>query len=123
MRRHRSQSTRLTILKYSYFYFAIECSSDDTATTVFEQTPLISTYLIAFVVSDFPHRNRPGAKQRVYAQPSLNESTELGLEDGVRILEALERYLSVSYALPKMDQVAVPKFLPGGIKLIRVYFA
>lgn len=70
------------------------------------------------MVSDFPYRTNTNSsgefRQRIYAQPSQINSTNLGLTAGVRILKALEDYLQVEYSLPKMDQVAIPDFGPGG---------
>lgn len=87
-------------------------SSDDTATTVFQQTPLTSTYLIAFIVSDFQftsNKNNTSAfPHRVYAQPAEVGNTGQGLKDGERVLGAIENYLKVKFSLQKMDQVAVP---------------
>lgn len=93
-------------------------SLNGTATTTFEQTPPSPTYLNAFVVSDFPFRsntNNPnGVPHRIYAQPSLIESTALGLQDGERLLNALADYLQVNFSLPKMDQIAIPGKSSGG---------
>lgn len=67
----------------------------------------MSTYLVAFIVSDFGHlaSSEPRAvPQRTFARPNgVNEST-LMLSAGERIMDALENYLGVNYSLPKMDQ-------------------
>lgn len=93
-------------------------SADDTATTSFVETPPISTYTIAFVVSDFPYRtntNNPNVfRHRVYARPSGVALTKLGMQEGERLLHALEKYLLVNSTLPKMDQIAIPGFETEG---------
>lgn len=93
-------------------------SSDDTATTSFPETPRLSTYLIAFVISDLPFKssgdNPAVLPHRVFARPSEIETTLLALQDGIRLLSAIEDYLQVNYSLPKMDQVAIPNFKSGG---------
>lgn len=82
-------------------------------TTIFEETPLIQTYIIAFIVSDFEtHGNQDPMPQRVIAKPesiALGEAN-LALDAGERILASMEDYLNMTYNLPKLDQVAVPDF-------------
>lgn len=105
-------------LKFKFF------SSNGTATTSFAPTPLCPTYLVAFVVSDLPFRtnnnNPSGFRYRVYAQPALIESTALAVRDGERLLNALADYVQVNFSLPKMDQIAIPGWPPGG-KLCRYH--
>lgn len=100
-------------------------SSDDTATTTFLETPLMSTYLIAFVVSDFANKsstnNLNGFRHRVFAPPEKIDTADYGLEIGEKVLSELENYLQVNYSLPKMDQVALPSF-PGGTMALNFYY-
>lgn len=106
-------------IRYKYKLYVI-FSSDGTATTSFPETPLFSTYLVAFAVSNLAFKantNRLNVlRQRVFAQPSLIESTALAVEDGERLLNAISDYVQVDYSLPKMDQIAVPGYGPGGIE-------
>lgn len=99
-------------------YYCVNFSSDGTATTTFAETPLFSTYLVAFAVSNLSFKantNRINAlRQRVFAQPSLIESTALAVADGDRLLNAIADYVQVDYSLPKMDQIAMPGSGPGG---------
>lgn len=75
---------------------------------------------MAFAVSDLSFKantNRINAlRQRVFAQPSLIESTALAVADGDRLLNAIANYVQVDYSLPKMDQIAMPGYGPGGIE-------
>lgn len=79
----------------------------------------MSTYLVAFVVSDFQYTtntNDSTAFQfRVFSRPGKLKSTRLALETGQKVLKAFENYLQVNYTFPKMDQVALPDFPIGGM--------
>lgn len=69
----------------------------------------MSTYLVAFIVSDFAYV--AAETQRVFGRA---ESIEAGggsfpLATGISVLNALADYLDVPYSLSKMDQFAVPQ--------------
>lgn len=68
----------------------------------------MSTYLVAFVVSDFTYVEN-GA-QKVYARP---QAIKEGLGDyavwaGVEILDILAKFLNYNYTPSKLDQIAFP---------------
>uniref|UniRef100_A0A182MRD1 Uncharacterized protein n=1 Tax=Anopheles culicifacies TaxID=139723 RepID=A0A182MRD1_9DIPT len=91
-------------------------TEDDMRTTVFQRTPLMSTYLLAFVVSDFQYRiNGP---QRVYVRPNAIQEATFALEAGVKILKALDDHLDIPYSayMPKLFQIAVPDFAAGAME-------
>lgn len=94
-------------------------TQDDTVTTDFETTPRMSTYLIAFIVSDFAHIEKKTAgavPQRLYSEPSKIVDGHYSLDLGVLILEALAKHLDVKFSLPKMDQYAIPDFAAGAME-------
>lgn len=83
------------------------------AFTRFQRTPLMSTYLVAFIVSDFEYREKisaNGFKHRIYAQPNKIDRVQFALDKSDKILTALSNYLEVNYTLPKMDQAAIPDY-------------
>lgn len=96
----------------------IHISSGGLVTRSFRETPSMSTYLIAFVVSNFEfttnNENPNVFRYRVYCQPAKVESTRLALDVGEKTINIFQNYLEVNYTFPKMDQVAVPDFLIGG---------
>ncbi|XP_058117344.1 aminopeptidase N-like [Anopheles ziemanni] len=77
-------------------------------TSKFQVSPKMSTYLLAFAVSDFAIRT--AGQQTVYARSNVFEETQFPLEAGNRILDALGVYMDVSYYefMPKMTQIAIP---------------
>lgn len=93
-------------------------NADGTETTTFEATPVMSTYLLAFVVSDYKSvckDDAAGREQCVYARPNAQHLSAWALDTGVKGLVELERVLNVPYSLPKMDQIAIPdKDFPSG---------
>lgn len=88
-------------------------SPDGSATTLFETTPPMSTYLVAFHVSDFglvtsfPPKPIP---QRVFSRPTALGSTDVALEAGELLLDALSDYVDIEFSLPKVDHIAVPGY-------------
>lgn len=68
----------------------------------------MSTYLAAFVVSDFDFVAK--GTQKVYARPqAIREGlADYSLWTGVEILKILETYLDYEYTPSKMDQIAIP---------------
>lgn len=52
--------------------------------------------------------------QRVYTGKNKLSQTAYALSEGVNILNAIAKYVSVPFTLPKMDQAAIPDFAAGG---------
>ncbi|XP_069813572.1 thyrotropin-releasing hormone-degrading ectoenzyme [Dendropsophus ebraccatus] len=80
----------------------------------FSQTPLMSTYYLAWAVCNFTHREavtRSGVVVRLYARPDAirRGSGDYALNITKRLLEFYEDYFKVPYSLPKLDLLAVPK--------------
>ncbi|XP_035785973.1 aminopeptidase N-like [Anopheles albimanus] len=90
--------------------------SGESATTKFKTTPLMSSYLIAFVVSDF--LNRGSDKHRVFARPNAFQELPFALEASKLILPVLDEHLYVPYMsyMEKIDQVALPDFAAGAME-------
>ncbi|KAM9312842.1 thyrotropin-releasing hormone-degrading ectoenzyme [Gastrophryne carolinensis] len=80
----------------------------------FSQTPLMSTYYLAWAVCNFTYREaitRSGVVVRLYARPNAirRGSGDYALNITKRLLEFYEDYFKVPYSLPKLDLLAVPK--------------
>uniref|UniRef100_H2Y902 Aminopeptidase n=1 Tax=Ciona savignyi TaxID=51511 RepID=H2Y902_CIOSA len=89
--------------------------------TEFEPTLRMSTYLLAFVVSEFGYEQSFTSgtpPTRIYARPEqvLNHNVEYAKNITPVILDYYESYFGVDYPLPKSDQIAVPDFALGGME-------
>lgn len=85
--------------------------------TVFNKTPKMSTYLVAFIVSEF--KSVGNAKVKIWGRPKAivdENQAEYALNVTEPILEFFEKYYNVSYPLPKSDQVALPDFSAGAME-------
>jgi aminopeptidase N len=87
---------------------------------MYENSPMMSTYLLAFVVSDLVYiegeTRSNGVEFKVWSRKSLIDQAKLAAEIGPLILEYYERHYDLPYPLPKMDLVAVPDFSAGAME-------
>lgn len=97
-----------------------EQSTQDTkTTTIFEATPCMSTYLLAFVVGELEYKERitkGGIRIRTYATPDNVAHTEFALDCAVRTLEFYNEYFDIPYPLGKCDFIALPDFAAGAME-------
>lgn len=88
--------------------------------TTFETTPLMSTYLLAFVVGELQSiskQTNSGVTVSVWSTPAQpTQGLNFALEHAVNSIEFFERYFGVPYPLPKSDQVALPDFSAGAME-------
>lgn len=92
--------------------------SDELKLTTFMETPVTSTYLIAFAITDFAsvqgraESNDEYSKTlvRVFSRPHWIADTNLTLHSGIAFIAEIGRYVGVPYLLEKIDQIAVPTF-------------
>uniref|UniRef100_A0A4W4DMQ5 Aminopeptidase n=1 Tax=Electrophorus electricus TaxID=8005 RepID=A0A4W4DMQ5_ELEEL len=89
--------------------------------TRFHPTKNMSTYLVAFVVSDFTYISKPNDKKimvRVWARKKAIDEGQGGYALSITqpILEFFEKYYSTKYPLNKSDQIALPDFNAGAME-------
>lgn len=79
----------------------------------------MSTYLVAFIVSEFQIRNSSDTF-RVIARPDAYDQTYYASEVGPKLLSQLELYLDYPYSnmteMTKMDLAALPDFSAGAME-------
>lgn len=86
---------------------------------VFEKTPPMSTYLLAFAVGELESIETAtvrGLPIRVWTTPGKVEQGRFALDVAKRSIEFFEEYLGVPYSLPKLDLLAVPDFASGAME-------
>lgn len=74
----------------------------------------MSTYLVAFVVSDFDHMS--DGNFSVWARHEAIQQAEYSLNIGPKILHYYEQYFGIPFPLPKMDMIALPDFAAGAME-------
>ncbi|KAM6104836.1 LOW QUALITY PROTEIN: endoplasmic reticulum aminopeptidase 1-like [Pterocles gutturalis] len=84
----------------------------------FDTTVTLSTYLVAFIVSDFKSLSKittHGVKISVYTVPDKMNQAGYALDVAVKLLDFYEDYFTIPYPLPKQDLVAIPDFQCGAM--------
>lgn len=81
----------------------------------------MSTYLVAFIISEFTCTSGDPIGTVLYQVCSRNasvETRELAVEFGPQLLAGLNNYTGFDYgsAMEKMDQVAIPDFAAGAME-------
>uniref|UniRef100_A0A8C6VXL9 Aminopeptidase n=1 Tax=Nothobranchius furzeri TaxID=105023 RepID=A0A8C6VXL9_NOTFU len=85
----------------------------------FDTTVKMSTYLVAYIVSDFLSVSRTtqhGVKISIYAVPEKINQTAFALDAAVKLLDFYDDYFDIPYPLPKQDLAAIPDFQSGAME-------
>ncbi len=87
--------------------------------TVFERTPRMSSYLLAFAFGDLAYkeaRTKTGTAVRAYATPDKKHLLDFVLKTAVRCIDFFEDYFQTPYPLAKLDVVGLPDFSSGAME-------
>lgn len=80
----------------------------------------MSTYLAAFVVSDFAHISKKiggtNIDISVFAPKAQISKAQYALDTGAGVIEYYIDMFNISYPLPKLDMVAIPDFVSGAME-------
>lgn len=100
-----------------------ESTKNGKKTTVFNNSPRMSTYLVAWVIGKLEYietytRGEHMAKipVRVYSTPGLANQGKFSLDLAAHTLEFFSKTFDIPYPLPKMDMVAIPDFAAGAME-------
>jgi aminopeptidase N len=95
-------------------------TNGELMSTTFEQTPRMSTYLLAFVIGEMHNvatKTARGTEVRVWATVAQPKAAlDFALDVAKRSIEFFENYFGVDYPLQKADHVALPDFSMGAME-------
>lgn len=106
---------------------AVSCQSEVSSTDLgdgrrrvaFAPTPIMSTYLLAFVVGRLEATEPEmagGVPMRIVHTPGRGPETKFALEAGVFAMDWLVDYFKVPYPGDKIDMIAIPDFAFGAME-------
>ncbi|KAI5132808.1 hypothetical protein NEAUS06_0354 [Nematocida ausubeli] len=81
---------------------------------VFKPTPIMSTYLVAWVIGEMDYVEKERIK--VYTPPNQKHTGEFSLDVAVRCLKFFEEFFGIEYQMEKLDMVAIPNFSAGAME-------
>lgn len=84
--------------------------------TIFQKTPPMSTYLVAFAISNFVNISNLDRNFSIWSRENAIDHMSLGLDVGLRALATLEEFTGISYQLPKMDIISIPNYIDGAME-------
>lgn len=96
-----------------------ESVDDKWNRTTFEKSVPMSTYLVCFAVHQFYSVKRvsnKGIPLTIYVQPEQNHTAEYAANITKIAFDYFEEYFGVDYALPKLDEIAIPDFGTGAME-------
>jgi len=97
----------------------IEEHASGYKTISFAPSPLMSTYLLAFIVGDFEHiekKSKDGVLVRVFTTPGKKHQARFALDCATRIVSFFNTYFDIHYPMPVLDLIAIPDFAAGAME-------
>ncbi|KAJ3362304.1 hypothetical protein HDU91_003482, partial [Kappamyces sp. JEL0680] len=85
----------------------------------FARTVRMSTYLVAFVVSDFEHisaKTDNNVLVSIFTPPGKTNLGQYALDTAILVLEYYQKSFGIDYPLPKLDMIAIPDFSAGAME-------
>ena len=85
----------------------------------FAETPVMSTYLLAFIVGNLTsieERAAGGTTVGVWTTPGKENQAEFALATSVKLLGYFNEYFGIPYPLAKLDHIAIPDFAAGAME-------
>jgi puromycin-sensitive aminopeptidase len=86
---------------------------------VFQTTPKMSTYLLAWAVGEFDFvagTTKHGVQIRVFSPPGRAAQGNFALDVGIRALDFFDDFFNVPYPLPKLDMICITEFAMGAME-------
>jgi puromycin-sensitive aminopeptidase len=84
----------------------------------FAPTPIMSTYLLAFIVGEFEYIEGylDDIQIRVFTTPGKSHQAKFALEVAIKSLEFYNKYFNIPYPLSTLDLIAIPDFRAGAME-------
>lgn len=85
----------------------------------FEETPIMSTYLVAFVIGELEYlesKTKDNVLVRVITTPGKKHKAKFALDFAIKALEYYNDYFKIPYPLPKLDLIEIPDFESGAME-------
>ncbi|CAG9766839.1 unnamed protein product [Ceutorhynchus assimilis] len=80
----------------------------------------MSTYLVAYVVSDFDYKEADHSESnvtfRIWSRKDALAQVDFAKEVGPKALRFFEKFFNIDYPLPKQDMIAIPDFSAGAME-------
>lgn len=93
---------------------------DERLITVFETTPRMSSYLLAWVVGELHSitaTTKSGVEVNIWSTPNQpTKNLTFALDIATRSIDFYDEYFGITYPLPKSDHVALPDFSSGAME-------
>ncbi|CAD7684696.1 unnamed protein product [Nyctereutes procyonoides] len=96
-----------------------ESMDDKWKRTTFQKSVPMSTYLVCFAVHQFDYVQRTSKKGiplTIYVQPQQKHTAEYAANITKIAFDYFEEYFAMDYALPKLDEIAIPDFGTGAME-------
>uniref|UniRef100_A0A8C2B276 Aminopeptidase n=1 Tax=Cyprinus carpio TaxID=7962 RepID=A0A8C2B276_CYPCA len=96
-----------------------EIDGEEWIVTTFEKTPVMSTYLLAFTVSDFTYISKSsGTNIHIHARTEAIEAghADYAIQVTENILKYYQNIFGLKYPLKKIDQIALPDISAGALE-------
>ena len=96
-----------------------EKTSNGVTRKEFAETPLMSTYLLAFIIGDLQpveQKSKDGTLIRVWTTSGKESQGKFALDVSIKLLEYFNQYFGIPYPLEKLDHIAIPDFAAGAME-------
>lgn len=87
--------------------------------TTFDETPILPTYIVAFIVGEFEYVERKTSNNipiRVYTPLGLQNRGVIAADFGVKCVDFYEKFFGIKYPLPKLDMIGIQDYPLGGME-------
>ena len=94
-------------------------TGDGCTKVVFNTSPIMSTYLLAFIVGDLAciqKKSQSGTIMRIWTTKGKEDQGKFALDTSLQLLDFYNDYFGIPFPLPKLDHIAIPDFAAGAME-------